>query len=229
MPRKQIEIAVWFAATAVALLVISGTLNTTLGPSVTYQANISFASGQVREHISAWSRYDADIGRADYVIGGIPSTSTIYFYFDPTYPSSYSTNQYRFGLSQLIAQLASERGMGLEVVLLTASELQALLVQPPPRSSVLVMASGVLPDTVFGPTFNDVTPWLRAGGVMIWAGDQIGAYSGIPAANGNPPVSMPMGLSGVSQFLKCLVTSEVGEPSISISLSTRARSTLSIL
>jgi hypothetical protein len=201
MLRERIGIAGGFAGALVAVLLAAGLLNTALGPSVTYQADISYANAQVREQIVASSRYAADIGRADYLIDGDPSISTVYFYYDQTYPASYSTDAYWFGLSQLIVQLAAERGMTVHVVLLNAVELENYFQEPPATGSILVMASGVLPDTVFGPGLNDAIKWLRAGGVMIWAGDAIGAYSGSPSTDGNPPGLNPMGQGGIAQFL----------------------------
>lgn len=190
-----------FLAVFVAVLITSSLLTVTLGPSVTYRATISYSSAQIREEIQVWSRYAADIGRGDYLMGSGPPISTIYYYYDHAYPTSFSDDLYWFGLSQLIVQLATERGMPISVVLLTAPELRQFLQQPPPSGSLLVMASGVLPETVFGPGLNEPIQWLREGGVMVWAGDVIGAYSGAPAQNGGPPVTVPVGLSGIAQFL----------------------------
>lgn len=201
MRRRRVGLLGVLSSVVLAAIVTSSLLNTALGPSVTYTVHLSYSGGQLSEQISTWSRYSANIGRADYLTEQIPSISTVYYYYDPAYPASYSDEQYWFGLSQLIAQLATERSMPLHIVMLNANDLATFLEATPPPDSILVMASGVLPDTVFGPHLNEVVPWIRVGGVLVWAGDLIGAYSGARGTDGGPGTLLSMGWNGTTQFL----------------------------
>jgi hypothetical protein len=198
---KRVGLAGGFAIAVLVAVLLSSVLNTALVPSVGYHVNLSFSNGVVTEQITAWSRYSVQLSRADYLTSDIPSVSTMYFYYDQAYPASYSSDPYWFGLSQLVVQLASERAWNLKLVTLNANQLATFLAQAPASGSVLVMASGVLPDTVYGPGTNEALSWLHAGGTLIWAGDSVGAYAGAPGVNGGPGVLESMGAQGISQFL----------------------------
>ena len=50
------------------VILVSGVLNSTLGPNITYRASLSYSNGVVTERISGDSRYAAQLARADYLI-----------------------------------------------------------------------------------------------------------------------------------------------------------------
>jgi len=48
------------------------------------------------------------------------------------------------------------------------------------RSTAVVMTAGVMPTEVYSKHADILTPWLHAGGMLIWSGDAIGYYSEDP-------------------------------------------------
>jgi hypothetical protein len=49
------------------------------------------------------------------------------------------------------------------------------------RNTALVMTAGVMPAGVFSTQTDLLTPWIRAGGMLVWSGDALGYYSETPA------------------------------------------------
>jgi hypothetical protein len=128
----------------------------------------------------------------------------LYFFFDQAYPTSDSSLQWWYGLSLHLEAVAQARNYPLTTVYLNASQLANFLRGPPIPGTGLVIASGVLPHTVFNNVTNNPTnlvePWIRAGGNLLWFGDRIGLWSGYPGE----PLSFPgskVGTNGTRQFL----------------------------
>jgi hypothetical protein len=126
--------------------------------------------------------------------------TTVYYYYDPAYPSSQSTTQWWFGLPLHLAAVAAARGYALTVVTLNASKLADFLLAPPTPGTVLIIASGVLPHTVFAPNVDLARSWLLQGGHLLWFGGRIGLWSGYPGQSLSYPPSN-MGNNGTDAFL----------------------------
>jgi hypothetical protein len=59
-----------------------------------------------------------------------------------------------------------------------ASQLAAILADTRDAShSEVVMTAGVMPRMVFSRSSDIITPWVRAGGILVWSGDAIGYLS----------------------------------------------------
>ncbi len=144
--------------------------------------------------------FSAHTNSVDFVKSPIQSFPTVYYYFDPLYPVSYSDIQDWYGLTQHLSVVADARGYVLHLQLVNASQLALLLQNPTTEKDLLVMASGVLPANVFTGQRNLVRPWLAGGGTLFWLGDLIGAYSGQPGSGSVTLGPGTPGKNGTSQF-----------------------------
>ncbi len=171
-------------------------------PSITDQEQLSVEpNSTVHVHSELKATFAAHASAADFARTTNGSFPVIYYYFDPMYPMSYSDLQDWYGLTQHLAVVAGARGYSLHLQLVDATQLIGLLKDPTSVGGLLIMASGILPSTIFTGQTNLLKPWLQAGGTLLWLGDLIGAYSGtigtISASSGpgNP------GKNGTAQFL----------------------------
>lgn len=76
--------------------------------------------------------------------------------------------------SHLLAEFQQKNVM-VDVKMIHSSQLPDILDDP---DSVVIMTTGVLPDTVYSKATDMVSPWLKSGGTLIWAGDGFGYYYG---------------------------------------------------
>lgn len=102
-------------------------------------------------------------------------------------------------VSALVDQLRQEiqnLGSTTSVGTLNASQLSSFLTGN--HSAMLVVANyGALPSSVLNSRVNLLTPWLEAGGSLVWAGGPLGYYEwGSPPVNGS---STPGGLGWQGQ------------------------------
>lgn len=67
------------------------------------------------------------------------------------------------------------------VAAVTATTLRDVLADTGLASQrIVVLMSGVLPSTVFSRAKDLVSPWVKAGGIVVWGGATIGYWSGTP-------------------------------------------------
>jgi hypothetical protein len=169
-------------------------------PAVTVELGVdgNQVVGNATIHVSVAS----DFRQAIYLIRQFPAVSTVYFYYDSSYPISYSNPVDWYGLSQHIGTVSGFRGNPIGIVLLNAQQLSNFLNDSATApGSVLVMASGVLPDTIFTASFNYLSPWIRNGGTLVWIGDKIGTYSGGSGGILRYPSPANPGANGTGQFV----------------------------
>src|SRR5208282_5815458 len=92
------------------------------------------------------------------------------------------------------------------VVVVNATELATVLTNSATAvGSLLVVASGAFPSTVYTSTTDFVKPWLEEGGRLVWIGDAIGYYSALPGqalsdTNVNPGIPGVVSLLGLRNF-----------------------------
>lgn len=168
-------------------------------PSVSIQ--LEALDGRIFSNATIQTPFAADFRQTVYLVRDFPKVATVYFYYDSTYPLSYSNAIDWYGLSQHLEIASGFRGVPLNVVVVNAAQLPGILLSPPTAGEVLVLASGVLPDTVFTKTLNLVTPWVESGGILVWIGDKIGTYSGVPGVSLKFPSAVNPGSNGTAQFL----------------------------
>lgn len=167
--------------------------------TVSFSVGITQKGSLVTVTTTVQSTLTLNLRQTIYLVPTAASRETAYFYFDGAYPYSFSDPVSWFGLSQHLSARAALRGQSFSEVMLSAPELAQLLQQPPDNRSILVMASGVLPSTVFTAQSNLVARWVSAGGVMVWLGDRLGSYSGTPGVPLTDPASQ-VGNAGAAQF-----------------------------
>jgi hypothetical protein len=190
-------------AVFLVLILISEVLLYTPGLSgrLSVSVQINVENGRVLGSATIRAPVASHVRQAIYLVHDFPAVNNVYFYYDSTYPWSYSNPIDWFGLSQHIGTVSGFRGSPISADILNANQLAGLLTGPPAGGEVLIVASGVLPDTVFTKTLNLVTPWIENGGTLIWIGDKIGTYSGVPGTSPSYPSSANPGNNGTRQFL----------------------------
>ncbi len=99
----------------------------------------------------------------------------IYFYFDEDYPLVLTSINAYLGLYNFLTSDLAEKNMQNTMQIVNAEELAEKMGD---GQSIIIMSSGVLPDTVYSQDKNLITRWLESGGIMFWLGDGFGYYNG---------------------------------------------------
>jgi hypothetical protein len=150
------------------------------------------------------SFYPADLQIAVLSMNMPPPTpySNIYMYFDTEYPLSAVDIKAAQGLIDHLSSELDVRGYHTKVKVVDATSLPDILSQKRyANESILIMASGAFPDTVYTREKNLVKPWVENGGTLFWIGDYFGYYSaekGQKILNYSSPKNPLLG--GVVQF-----------------------------
>lgn len=129
------------------------------------------------------------------------SLSTIYYYYDEAYPTSWSNVVGWLGLAYHLEVIFASRGMSVDIDMVNATQLATVLRNPATTGSLLLMASGVFPQTVLTNRSNLVLPWIQAGGTLFWVGDLIGYYSGVANAAASTTSPSNPGVNVSNQFI----------------------------
>ncbi len=171
-------------------------------PSIANQERLSVESNStVLVHSELRATFAAHASAVDFARSTNGSFPVIYYYFDPTYPMSYSDLQDWYGLTQHLTVVAGARGYSLHLQLVNAAQLIGLLQDPASVGDLLIMASGILPATIYTGQTNLLKPWLQSGGTLLWLGAQIGFYSGMGGTTSATPGPGTPGRNGTAQFL----------------------------
>ncbi|MCI4351269.1 MAG: hypothetical protein L3K15_07140 [Thermoplasmata archaeon] len=194
--------------TAVAIFLVAMVVGEALlllpavAPSLSFHANLTKrgpASAQL--NFTMVAPFAADVQQAWFLHNQTPSAAGFEFYYDPAYPSSNTDPNDWLRLAARLQTVEQAHGSPVAVALVDGVGLARFLTNPSPSARTLVLASGVLPDTVFDRSHDLLGPWLRGGGQLIWVGDPIGALVGHrgPATRpGNPEY---IGSVGTARFL----------------------------
>ncbi len=136
-----------------------------------------FSGGTFDYNLETKNRTNSDIELTitELVFPKGEKNRSIYFYYDESYPFLGTSPGNSFGVyNHLLAEL-QQKHIAAEVKIVDSSQLPAVMAQP---DSVVIMSSGVLPDTIYSKNTNLVSPWLKSGGILVWAGDGLGYYFG---------------------------------------------------
>ncbi len=178
---------------------------------VSLSVTITSSGGNVSVESEVTSPYTAAFLQSFLVGPGATPVHVIYYYFDSAYGYANVGIVTWFGLSGHLGAIISERHLPITVVIVNATGLEKVFLQPPSTDSIVVVASGAFPDTVMTNSTNLVRPWIEAGGRLFWVGAPIGFYSAHPGYPVKyPPYTWDPGQSGVYQFLN---SSYLGAPS----------------
>ncbi|MGA8303750.1 MAG: hypothetical protein WA691_04055 [Thermoplasmata archaeon] len=195
----RVVLVVFIAAIVVAeVLIYAPPAEARISASVDLSKN---SNGTYEASYRVTSTFPANVNATATVAAGGAPPADLYFYYDASYPSSWSYPVWSFGLSYHVDAVLTARGLSPAIVTLDANQLRGFLTDPADARSILFMPTGVIPDTVYNLTTDLLAPWIRAGGTLVWFADTIGYYSGQP----NTPLSNPNpsnpGWPGVAQFV----------------------------
>lgn len=194
----KMSVGVFIAALLISeLLLYAPGLTTSETFSVSLQESHGNVTGVDTVRATEVSHFQQTI----YLQGDSVPITHLYYYYDRDYASSWAPASDWFGLSQHLAEVAAFRSLPLTITIVNATSLASLLSLAPVPGTALVMASGVFPDTVFSKTANLVTPWVQAGGTLVWVGDLIGYYSAVPGQPLTYPSPLNPGYNGTNEFI----------------------------
>lgn len=123
----------------------------------------------------------------------------IFVYYDQNYPSSLVSLSSWLGIIDHLGENQRLRGYGGKLEIVNASRLRDIMLQR--NDSVVIIPSGVLPETVHTKESSLVKPYLDNGGVMIWVGDVFAYYSGKPRGQLRPSSFENPGLEAQEEIL----------------------------
>lgn len=115
---------------------------------------------------------------------------SVVIYADTSYPSAGSSAFVVQGVVDHLPVDLSADGVHVHARVVDARRLASVLLDSGDAAgTVVVDAAGTLPSTVWGPSANDVSSFLEAGGTLVWGGDEPGYYSVGPATSmvASPP------------------------------------------
>jgi hypothetical protein len=120
----------------------------------------------------------------DFKVSATPSTLSegienreILIYYDDAYPSSLVGPSSWIGLVDHIPVELKLRSYSGSIQTVDANGLKNALTLD--KNCVIVIPSGVLPETVHASNKTLIGDWLRSGGTLIWIGDAFGYFSGV--------------------------------------------------
>lgn len=172
-----------------------------LSGRLSVSVDIGVEEGRVVGNATIHAPVASTVRQTIYLIHDFPTVRQVYYFFDSTYSWSYSNPIDWYGLSQHIGVVSGFRGSPITTTILNANQLPGFLTSPQTEGAILVVASGVLPQTVYTKTLNLVAPWIDEGGTLLWIGDKLGTYSGVPGIPPSYPSPSDPGANGTRQFL----------------------------
>jgi hypothetical protein len=107
------------------------------------------------------------------------SQPSIFVYNDGTYPTAGVALTVAQGVyDHLVGELSARDYRG-QISGLSATQLVAMLKDTgKAKDRMVVIMTGVMPDTAFSRTIDLISAWVRAGGILAWAGGAIGYWNG---------------------------------------------------
>ncbi len=155
-------------------------------PSLTRQ-NVSFTVLDLSRHEN-WIRVNYSVRSDSYPLdmqifgtpitsaSGRPADKDVFIYYDEAYPSSFVGRERWLGFLDHAPVELELRGYNGPIKAVDAEELRTIMETN--YDSVIIIPSGVFPETVHPHNGSLVGDWLRSGGTLIWMGDAFGYLSG---------------------------------------------------
>jgi|GEM_PF-1767646 len=138
-----------------------------------------------------------------YRVTSIPYNKDIvnlpyYFYADTSYPIVGASTITALGVVDHLQSELKGKEVSESVTTVDAKRLSTIMRQGP---AVVIITTGVLPDTVLSDSEDLVGAWLRKGGCIIWAGDAFGYYYGKPNESLKKITSTALGWASQEKIL----------------------------
>jgi Gpi18-like mannosyltransferase len=106
-----------------------------------------------------------------------PADKSIFIYYDDAYPTVSVPRNRWIGLLDHAPVELQLRGYKGSINIIDAEGLRTVMETN--QNSIIIVPSGVFPETVHAENQSIVGNWLRAGGTLVWMGDAFGYFSGI--------------------------------------------------
>jgi hypothetical protein len=102
----------------------------------------------------------------------------VYVYYDGAYPTASVDPLAAQGIIDNLAGELLVRHYSQSIVPISEASLVDVLQRTQDATSeVIVAMTGVMPSSVFSRGVDQLTPWIRAGGLLVWGGAAIGYYA----------------------------------------------------
>lgn len=226
-PRRRPPIARWGAPTLVAMAtaipLVAGLASGAMQPVDT---RIAVSTGGYQHRQVHWQA-SAVAGASVAVLATADPVDVrrVVLYDDPAFPDSGSSPYQVQGMANHLPVALHLDHVTGSFSVVGARGLAGVLAARPAAGTVVVVASGTLPSTVWSPTADAVVPFMDHGGTLVFGGDIPGFYSVGPASSmdaatpaaGTPvygcgavpqppaaglsPAVEPMGVAGVAELL----------------------------
>jgi hypothetical protein len=146
-------------------------------------------------------RYQQPIRLVAFPISSIPQQRpAIYIYNDAGFPSAGVAGTAVQGVFDHLSGELAVHGYAAPVSAVSARQLVDVFKAANAASrSIVVMMTGVFPSSVFSARVDLVSPWVEAGGILVWAGGAIGYWSADTARTLSP--SNILGEAGTARLL----------------------------
>ena len=181
MGPKPRHLREWAALAAGLLLILGEALPFAQGTVLTVavvQGPSGVGPGGSLVHVDVTLRAGGQPVDATAILFPVTNASAmgpVVFYIDPAYPILGDLGSI-YGVWDHLGPELRARGYAGGMSMANATQLADLMNST--ATPVVVMATGVMPRTILNRTRNLVRPWLERGGVLVWAGDYLGAYIG---------------------------------------------------
>ena len=114
---------------------------------------------------------------------GLARDPTVLVFADPAFHPLYANPNDVYGIGVRVGDYLEWLGTGDKVEFITAAELPKAL-SDHPMAYLLMVGTGVIPDSVFSNSSAELVRWIQGGGVLIWGGGPLGYLEGHPTSGG---------------------------------------------
>ncbi|MCI4319969.1 MAG: hypothetical protein L3K23_07565 [Thermoplasmata archaeon] len=171
-------------------------------PKLVFQASlVSVGPRDVELNFTATATFVAHLRQLWLVQHQAEAPGAVYFFYDAAYPVYQGVAGDWFSLAVRLQNVLRASVPGASLQLVDAPGLASFMVDPAHRQGILVLASGVLPDTVFDRTHDLLLPWIQQGGSAIWVGAPIGEWVGHRGTPGSAGAAEYLGPSGSNRLV----------------------------
>lgn len=138
--------------------------------------------------------------------------SHVFVFYDPAFPSSYTSTSDILWLKSELAQNLAIYSPGVRVSFVNADQLPETLLTNP-KAALIDFGYGIIPSDVFGPNTSLLRSWIEGGGTFIWAGGPLAYFIGMNLPNGGFQ-EVDLGWAGQVALVGYNLEDPVGNPSV---------------
>ena len=164
-------------------LILLGEFNVMLQSKVVVQTKIQITNIRYPDETRVEITYNVKQGSYPNIlkVALIPvsqplNDKNLYVYYDTDYPSSFISYKSMMGIIDHLQENQRLKGYLGKLEIVDASRLKEVMTHE--YDSILIIPSGVLPDTVHTKENSLVKQYLENGGTLVWIGDVFAIYSG---------------------------------------------------